>query len=231
MKNAIVLCSGGLDSVTAAYYIKKRLEYSKMIILFFNYGQKAINLERKYAKNCSKKLRANFIEIKLEWLGEISNSLINKNGAIKKLSRKDLKDTLKESNKFYVPCRNTIFLNYALALAESIFLKNKQKYNIFTGFKCEGKESYPDTTKKFVEEMNKLSKIATCGLKIYAPLIEMDKEDIIGLGKKLGIKFDKTISCYSPINERHCGFCLACKLRQEGFYWANQKEDTKYNQD
>ena len=176
MKNAIILCSGGIDSVTTAYYVKKKLKYDKIIVLFFNYGQRTLYQERNSSKKCAKDLNARFIEINLKELGDISTSLINKKGKIKKITRKELKNTSKESEKFYVPCRNTIFLVYALALVESFYINQKEIYDIFVGFKCEGKESYPDTTSKFVEEMNRLSKIGCSKqFKVKAPLIKKDK--------------------------------------------------------
>jgi len=228
-KNAIILCSGGLDSVVTAFYVKKKLKYHKTTVLFFNYGQKSLKQERKCSILCANQIKAKFLEIKLDWLGKISNSLINKNGKIKKLNRKDLKDTRKESQKFYVPCRNTIFLTYALGLADSIYQKKHKISDIFLGFKCEGKESYPDTTEGFIKAMNNLSSISCAGkFKIYAPLIKKDKEDIIKLGKKLCVNFKDTFSCYVPLNNKHCGYCLACKLRQEGFYWANIDDTTIY---
>ena len=228
-KNAIILCSGGLDSVVTAHYIKKKRGYDKLKFLFFDYGQRALNQERKCSKECAKDLKGEFIEINLKWLGDISNSLINKEGIIKRLKKRDLKNTRKESEKYYVPCRNTIFLTYALVIAESLWIKNKEKNNIFVGFKCEGKESYPDTTERFVNEINKLSKIG-CSTKfeIKAPLIKKDKEDIVNLGKKLGVKIEYTFSCYSPLNKKQCGYCLACMLRKQGFYWANVKDKTAY---
>ncbi|MDP2672667.1 MAG: 7-cyano-7-deazaguanine synthase [Nanoarchaeota archaeon] len=228
-KNALILCSGGLDSVVTAFYVKNKLNYNKIKMLFFDYKQKSVIQERRYAKLCAKKIGAKFIEIKLHWLGEISNSLINKKGKIKKLAKKDLKSTKKESKKFYVPCRNSIFLINALALAESLFIKEKKIYDIFTGFKCEGKESYPDTTQEFVKEINEFAKISCSkNFKIIAPLIKKDKEDIILLGKRLCVDFRKTFSCYMG-KSKHCGYCLSCKLRQAGFYWANVSDPTIYN--
>jgi len=230
-KNAIVLCSGGLDSVTAGFYAENKLKYSKLKIIFFDYGQKSLEQERKCSKICAKKLGAEFIEIKLDWLGKISSSLINKKGKIKKLTRKDLKDTSKESEKYYVPCRNTVFISYALALADSLWAKHKEEWDIILGFKCEGKESYPDTTGEFVKQMNKLSEIGCSRkIKIIAPLIYKDKEDIIILGKKKGVDFANTFSCYSPVKGKHCGFCLSCMLRKEGFYWANIEDPTVYQE-
>ena len=229
MKNAIVLCSGGLDSVTTAHYIKREKGYEKIIILFFNYGQRTLLQEKKAAKKCAENLVAIFREIKLIELKKISNSLINKKTKAKKINRKDLKDSSEESAKYYVPCRNTVFLIYALALAESLTIKNKKTYDIFTGFKCEGKDAYPDTTQEFVYEMNKLRKVSTkVKGKIIAPLIKKDKDEVICLGKKLGVKFEDTYSCYIGAKEKHCGYCLSCRLRQEAFYWAGIKDPTQY---
>lgn len=230
MKNAIVLCSGGLDSVVTSYYIKKKLGYDGLIVLFFDYSQKTVEKERECAKSCCDSLGGEFNEIKLDWLEKISNSLINKNGKVKKVTRDDLKDSKEESEKYYVPCRNTIFLSYALALADSLFIKNKEIWDVFVGFKCEGKESYPDTTQKFVEIFNKIGEVGCSErIKILAPLIEKDKEDIIKLGEESGVDFRKTISCYIG-KEKHCGCCLACRLRQEGFYWAGIKDPTEYKE-
>lgn len=223
MKNSIILCSGGLDSVTTAHYVKKKLKYNKLIILFFDYNQRSLRKERECSKQCARDLKAVFKEIKLSELSKLSNSLINVNKKHKKLSRKDLKNTKSESQKYYVPFRNVIFISYAIAQVESL----KNKYDIFLGFKNEGSESYPDTTIEFVKQMNKLSKFSNFKGKIFAPLIKKDKEDIVKLGKKLGVDFSKTYSCYTS-NKKHCGSCLACKLRQEGFYWSGIKDPTIY---
>jgi 7-cyano-7-deazaguanine synthase len=151
-------------------------------------------------------------------------------GNVKRLKRKDLKNTEKEAEKFYVPFRNGIFLSYALALAESIYIKERKNYDLFVGFKCEGKEHYPDTTPEFVKKINELSKIScTRPFKILAPLIKMDKEDIILLGERLGVALEDTWSCYVSAGKKQCGRCLACMLRKEGFYWANVKDKTKYS--
>jgi len=228
-ENAIILCSGGLDSVVTASYVKNKLKYKKLIILFFNYGQRTLLAERKASKKTAGKLKADFVEIKLTELGEISTSLINKKKKCKRVKRKQLKDTTKEAGDYYVPCRNTIFLTYALALSESLQIKSKKIWDIFTGFKSEGREPYPDTTQEFVLAINKLRKQATtCKGKIIAPLIKLDKDEIIQLGSRLGINFRDTHSCY--ISNTHCGYCLSCRLRQEAFYWANVKDPTKYKE-
>jgi 7-cyano-7-deazaguanine synthase len=226
MKNAIILCSGGIDSVTTAHFIKNQHKYQNLIILLFNYAQKSLKSERKCAKSCAKSLNANFIEIKLNELYKLSTSLINIKGKSPNLSVKDLKDTRNQTNNWYVPARNIIFISYALALADKIYITKKERSDIFLGFKCEGNNPYPDATIGFVKEMNKLAKSTESKPKILAPLIKMDKEDIINLAIKLKIDISKTHSCY--ISNVHCGACLACQLRKAGFYWANQKDETYY---
>lgn len=229
MKKAIMLCSGGLDSVVTAHYIKKNYDCQNTIILFFNYNQKSLMQERKYAKRCAFNLKAKFIEISLPELSKLSTSLINVKGKSNKIKKIDLKDTKKESKKWYVPSRNLLFISYALALAESDYIKTGSSSDIFLGFKCEGSDSYPDTTSDFIKRANNLAKISCSShAKIIAPLIKKDKEDIIHLGKKLNVNFKNTFSCYAPRKARHCGICLACALRKSAFYWANIKDPTLY---
>ncbi|MBS3100202.1 7-cyano-7-deazaguanine synthase [Candidatus Pacearchaeota archaeon] len=233
-KNAIVLCSGGLDSVTTAHYVKKKLNYKKIVILFLNYGQRTIEQERNSAKKCAKDIGAFFNEISLPELAKISTSLINKRVNTEKISKKELANTKKESEKWYVPYRNAIFLIYALALADSYFIKYKEIFHIFTGFKNEGRESYPDTTIKFVDVMNSVQKVVSEGkFKIYALFIKKDKEDIIKIGKDLNIDLKNTFSCYAGAknNLMHCGTCLSCRLRQEAFKWAGVEDETKYEEE
>jgi len=220
-KEAIILCSGGLDSVTTAYHVKKSLGYKKINILFFNYEQTGLSAERKCAQSCAKELNASFQEVILKDMPKSKTSE-------KKIKRKDLKNTEKESANWYIPGRNNIFLSYALSKAEAIFLKEDKMIDIFVGFKSEGKESYPDTTPEFIQAINKVSRISTkAKANIIAPFIKKDKEDIITIGAKLGVDFNKTFSCYTG-KAQHCGYCLSCRLRQEGFYWANILDPTVY---
>lgn len=226
MKNALILCSGGLDSVTTAHYVKKTLCYENLILLFLDYGQRNLNPERKCSMKCAEDIKAEFFEIKLPYLRDISTSLLNSLENVEEV--KDLKNTSEENKKWYVPSRNLIFLSNAISLAESLFIKENKKYDVFVGFKNEGSEGFPDASPEFVEKINSLSSISTeAKPKILAPMIEKDKEDIIKLGEELNVNFNNTFSCYAG-KEKHCGRCLACKLRQKGFYWANIKDTTYY---
>ncbi|MBU0907474.1 MAG: 7-cyano-7-deazaguanine synthase [Nanoarchaeota archaeon] len=228
MKSALVLCSGGLDSVSAAFFVKKKLNYEKITVLFFNYGQRNYAMERKCSEQCAKELDAEFFELDLKQLGAISTSLLNSGEDYKHLKKEDLKNTREESDKWYVPSRNLIFLSYAISFAESLMIKSSEIYDIFVGFKNEGTEPFLDATATFVEAMNRVSEVSSKGkFKIIAPLIEKDKEDIVNLARGLGVDFAKTFSCYVGM-EKHCGTCLACRLRQQGFYWAGVEDPTEY---
>ena len=226
MKNAMVLCSGGLDSVVVAYSIKNK--YRKLKLLFFDYGQRALKEEEKCVREISKKLNSNFEKVKLPWLGDISTAILNKGGEFKSTIEKDL-EKKEDLLTWWVPCRNSIFLINALAFAESEFLKNKERYDIIIGLKNEGEVHFKDTTERFIKKINNLVKDATNDgdYEIIAPLIKLDKPEVIKLGEKLKIPFELTYSCY--IENGHCGKCLNCMLRKKGFYWAGVKDPTKYS--
>lgn len=74
--------------------------------------------------------------------------------------------------------------------------------------------------------MNQVLRVAFKNVNLLAPFIKKDKEDVITVGKKIGVDFRKTISCYT--SGHHCGVCLACRLRKQGFYWANAHDPTSY---
>ncbi len=235
MKNAIVLCSGGLDSVVAAYSVKKK--YRKLIFLFFDYGQRALKEEEYCVKKIAKLLKAEFLKLDLKWLGNLSNTPINKQIKFKKTTDKDLEKGDKDIIKWWIPCRNSVFLINALALAESKYLKSKEKYNVVIGLKHEGRVFMKDTTEKFVFKFNELVKEATFHgfYKIIAPLIKLDKTEVVELGQKLKVSFEFTYSCYIGFGFKskkpiHCGRCLNCVLRKKGFYWSGIKDPSLYKE-
>ena len=238
MKNAIIILSGGLDSTVTAYYIKNKIKPKDFFGIFFDYGQRAVKEELFCAKKISSKLEIPLKIIKLDWLKDISSILMRKNVKYPKTTKKDLGDIkklYKESLLWWVPCRNSLFLLIALAYAENRFISKNQRYDIYTGIREEGQLPFKDATKKFLKRVNELAEEATFhgNYKILAPLINYDKDEVVRLGVKLKIPLQYTYSCYVgkgfknkiPI---HCGGCLACKLRQAAFYWANIKDLTRY---
>lgn len=228
MKEALILCSGGLDSVVTAHKVATSKKYYKKTILFFDYGQNNLRNELKSSRQCAHHVKANFLIVKLVFPYSNSSSLLGGSKQNRKISRKQLADTRKESKKWYVPARNLIFLSYALSTAERMTLESGRRVDIFVGFKCEGTDPYPDSTQDFVDSLNRVSEKGIYSRpKIYAPLIKLDKEEIIQLGIRLGVELEHTFSCYSG-ERKHCGKCLACMLRKEGFYWAGVSDPTNY---
>jgi 7-cyano-7-deazaguanine synthase len=195
--------------------------------MFFDYGQKSLRGEKKAMLYCAKNLKVRYRIVDLKSLRNLIHSGITHDLPTKNIERRNLRNTKEESLKFYIPFRNTIFASYALSYAET--LKNsKNEIAIFFGFKSEGSEHYPDTTKQYVAGLNTLvAGMKIKGIEIKAPLINFDKEDIVSIGFKLEVPLDKTFSCYVS-QGLHCGECLACALRKEGFYWANIEDKTKY---
>lgn len=235
MKNAIILVSGGLDSVVTAFYVKKELKYDKIKFIFFDYSQRPIDEEEYCSRKIANILGAEFIKVNIESLGKISGAFINRKTKIPKTTEKDLEEGSKDILNWWVPCRNSIFLINALAYAESYYLKDKERFDIFIGLKNEGKVHMKDTTKKFVKKMNELGEEATHhgGYKIIAPLIDKDKTEVVNIGEKLEVPFEYTYSCYieNGFNKdipKHCGECLNCMLRKKGFYWAGKNDPSFY---
>jgi len=226
MRQAIILSSGGLDSSVLAYYSKKKLKMGKIKLLFFDYKQKALKEELFCAKLLAKKLKSELKIIDLKWLGKISTSLINEG-----------KEGKEELINWYVPFRNSLFLVSALAYAESDFIRKKVESDIYIGIKYEGL-GFKDTSPGFLEEINRLAKFSQKGkFSILAPFVDNDKEDIIELGKKLGVNFEDSYSCYlgggfAEISGKkiavHCGKCAGCKARKKGFRFSNVRDNSLY---
>lgn len=112
----------------------------------------------------------------------------------------------------YVPARNTIFLSLALGYAETIGAEY-----LFIGINADD-TYFPDCSSAFYHAFNSLAAVALkVKVHLNAPLMDLNKSEIIKKGAELGIDFSKTISCYEG---SYCGRCLACKIRMEGFIRA-----------
>jgi 7-cyano-7-deazaguanine synthase len=120
----------------------------------------------------------------------------------------------------YVPARNTIFLSYALALAETI-----ESADIFIGVNALDYSGYPDCRPEYIEAYQRMANLATKAgvegrtrLQIHTPLLRLTKAEIVKLAQELGVPFGLTHSCYDPAPDgRPCGQCDACLLRRKGF--------------
>ncbi len=247
VKSAIILVSGGLDSVTTAYYVKKKLGYDRLLFLFFDYNQRTLKQEEYCSRETAKLLKADFKKIDLKWLGDISTAMLNNNEKMPRVDEKEMGNVdkcNKEILNYWVPCRNAVFLINSIAHAEADVLNKKDKPEMFIGLKCEGRIPMKDTTPRFVSAVNKLAEEATHDgdYKVIAPLIDKDKDEIVKIGKELNVPFELTYSCYkgtsdaliNPVQPRlknvpiHCGTCENCQQRKKGFYWAGIEDTSLY---
>jgi len=240
MNNAIIILSGGMDSSVVSYQVKEK-NPKKIKSIFFNYGQRILEQEEFAAREISKKIGAEFIKVDVPWLGKISPSLINKSEQnVHKTTEKDMEDIKKEREdivNWWIPCRNSIFINIALAYAESEYLTKKEIYDVYIGIRDEGKVAMKDTTPEFLEVMNKMQEHATNDgiYKIIAPLINNDRPETIEIGNKLKVPFELTYSCYvgAPFKEGklvHCGYCSNCMQRKKAFHFSTVKDPSNYSQ-
>jgi 7-cyano-7-deazaguanine synthase len=120
----------------------------------------------------------------------------------------------------YVPARNTVFLSFALAWAETL-----GSSDVFIGVNALDYSGYPDCRPEYIAAFEQMANLATKAgvegrqhLKIHAPLISLTKAQIIQRGLALGVDYSLTHSCYDPDSEgRACGTCDSCLLRARGF--------------
>jgi len=193
--------------------------------LSFDYGQKHA-CELKYARFNARKFKAEEHRIvKLDRKFFLNSALTDKNIEVKKGSYSE-----KEIPLTYVPARNTVFLSYALAYVETI-----KAEHIFIGVNSIDYSGYPDCRPEFISAYEKMANLALkevvekkMKIIIETPLMFLTKSEIIIIGKKLGIDYSKTISCYDPVDGKACGHCDSCLLRKRGFEGSGYKDETVY---
>ncbi len=221
----VVLLSGGLDSTTAMWRVKK--DYSRLYTLTFAYGSKDEDVTLAVTKKLSEIVGADHRVIELPWLKDFSrfsgSTLVSKR-ELPTPAEGDLDDFEKASEtakSVWVPARNLVFLAIATSFAESI----GGGADIIAGFDYEEAATFPDNSSEFVSRMNEVIKLAVLekDIKVVAPLIQLNKTEIVALSLKLGVPVEYTSSCYSPksIDNQgrpvHCGVCESCMRRRRGF--------------
>jgi 7-cyano-7-deazaguanine synthase len=231
-KPAVVLLSGGLDSATTLG-IAVSQGYD-VVALSFDYGQRharevacADALARHY-----KVRRPETMKIDLRAFG---GSALTADIAVPKdkLGSGGSADPIPVT---YVPARNTVFLAFALGLAEVT-----GALDIFLGVNAVDYSGYPDCRPEFVEAFQRVANLGTrvgvealaaktgAGFRIHAPLIRLAKADIIRTGLALGVPYALTHSCYDPAPDgKSCGHCDSCLLRLAGFREAGVEDPVRY---
>ena len=227
--SAVVLLSGGLDSTTVLAIA--RSEGFEIDALSFRYGQRhavEIAAARRIARKAGVR-EHHIVDIDLRQFG---GSALTDDIPVPK--DRDLSVGTADGPQIpvtYVPARNTIFLSYALALAEV-----RGATNIFIGVNALDYSGYPDCRPEYIQAFEKMANLATRAgvegatrLKIRTPLISLSKAEIITLGASLGVDYSETTSCYDPAGGGEaCGRCDACQLRLKGFSEAGFEDPIPY---
>ncbi len=213
--SAVVLLSGGLDSATVLAVA--RADGFEVNALSFRYGQRHIgelDAARLIAERAGVQ-RHVVVDIDLRQFG---GSALTSDIPVPK--GRDTSAAVHEIPVTYVPARNTIFLSFALAWAETLGAEH-----IFIGVNALDYSGYPDCRPEYIEAFERMARLATKAgvegrpqLQIHAPLIRMSKREIIARGMELGVPYALTRSCYDPTSEGlACGECDSCQLRRKGF--------------
>ena len=225
-KKAVVLLSGGLDSSTALAIA--RGEGYELYALSFRYGQRhALEIEsaRRIAESMAVS-RHLLVEFDLRAIGGSALT-----GQWEVPRGRPMDEIASGIPATYVPARNTIFLSFALAWAETLGAED-----IFIGVNALDYSGYPDCRPEYIEAFERMANLATKAavegslkLKIHAPLIAMTKAQIIETGLRLGVDYSLTHSCYDPAPDgRACGSCDSCLLRLKGFAEAGVRDPASY---
>lgn len=225
MKKAISVLSGGLDCTVATSAYAKEYEIHAIT---FNYGQKAFKQELKASKTICEKMGFKHCIIDLPWLAKISNSTLNTDEDIPEVSEDDLDDLKKSSqtaSSVWVPARNMVFTSIATSYAESIGAEI-----IIVGWDAEEAATFPDNSKEFLNAFNELIEIGSPeNIKIEAPAIDLNKEEIVELGLEVGAPMELSYSCYAG-RDKHCGVCESCMRRKRAFKKLKVEDVTEYEQ-
>jgi len=244
-KNAVILLSGGLDSTTAMAIAHVR--GFTCHALSFRYGQRH-DAEIEAAKQVASVQGAAahaIMEIDLCAFG--GSALTGDMEVPKGRGMEEISSAQSGIPVTYVPARNTIFLSFALAYAETL-----GAWDIFIGVNALDYSGYPDCRPEYIAAFQKMANLATkagveaaggagggekggaesgVGITIHTPLIEMTKAEIISRGTKLKVDYGLTVSCYDPLADgRACGGCDACQLRLKGFAEAGLADPIAYGQ-
>lgn len=224
MNKAVILLSGGLDSATVLAIARAR--GFALHALSFDYGQRH-RIELTAARRLAESFGARHSVIAFD-LRQFGGSALTDDIEVPK---DRTHDQISEGIPVtYVPARNTIFLSFALGVAELI-----SAFHIFVGVNALDYSGYPDCRPEFIKAFETLARVATkAGVEgksftIHTPLIQMTKAQIIREGTRLGVDYAMTTSCYDPSPDgRACGHCDSCQLRRKGFAEAGLPDPTLY---
>lgn len=214
-KDSVIILSGGMDSVTLLHYRKERIA----LAVSFDYGSNHNAREIECARKQCEMLGIEHLVIPLEFMGKYFRSSLLE-GADKIPEGHYAADNMKST---VVPFRNGIMLSIACGLAESRGLLHVMMANHGGDHAI-----YPDCRPEFVKAMGDAMRNGTYdGVDISAEFTDISKSDIAALGKRLGVDYSLTYSCYKG-GEKHCGKCGTCVERREAMAEAGIDDPTVY---
>lgn len=223
-KKIVVTLSGGMDSAVLLWKAVEEVGRENVFPIFFNYSQRHI---REYDSAID---QADFLGVSLKTVNATSIKNIASTSSLtnNSIATPKVKDMMGEAQpKSYVPFRNMMFLSMCCAYAETVGA-NEVWYG---ATKIDSLAGYWDAEENFVNKMNQVVSLnREKQIKIVAPLLSMDKVDIVKEGVRLGVKFDKTYTCYSgeyPADAESA----SSSLRIQGFIKAGYIDPMPYKQD
>lgn len=215
MKDSVIIVSGGMDSITLLYDKKEEIA----LAVTFDYSSNHNAKEITWAKVHCERLKIKHIVIKLDFMHKyFTSSLLEGADAIPEghYADENMKSTV-------VPFRNGIMLSIAAGIAESNGLKK-----VLIANHGGDHTIYPDCRPAFIKAMNEATENGTyVNVSICAPYTNITKADIARIGKRLGIDYSETWSCYKG-GKKHCGKCGTCIERKEALALAGIEDKTEY---
>jgi 7-cyano-7-deazaguanine synthase len=213
----VVLCSGGMDSVTALYWAREH--HAVAAVVSFDYGAKHNHRELPFAAEHAARLGVRHVVVPLPWMNTLfASALLNSGEAIPEghYEAENMRLTV-------VPFRNAIFLSIATGLAESA-----ETEGLIIAAHGGDHAIYPDCREEFMGAMGQAMRLGTyAGIQLLRPFIAWDKGQIAAEGARLGVDFARTWSCYKG-DAVHCGRCGTCVERREAFARAGLADPTVY---
>ena len=213
----VVLCSGGMDSVTALY--AARAEHEVVAAVSFDYGAKHNAREIPCAAGHAERLGVRHEIIPLPFVGRLFASALLAGGA----EIPEGHYQAESMRQTVVPFRNAIMLAAATGFAESIGAGG-----LVIAAHAGDHVIYPDCREDFMRAMGEAMRLGTyAGIRLLRPFIDWNKGRIVAEGARLGVDFSRTWSCYKG-GAVHCGLCGTCVERREAFAQAGVPDPTTY---
>lgn len=215
----IVICSGGLDSVTLAHFVAA--EHQLIGLVSFDYGQRH-RKEIDFAKECAERLGTEHLIVDISPIGALLSGSALTQGDVAVPDGHYAEDTMKVT---VVPNRNAIMLAIAYGIGAA-----RGAEAVAAAVHGGDHFIYPDCRPAFIEAFQTMQQHALEGLaeiKLHTPFVTRAKADIVAAGNALGVPFARTWSCYKG-GDRHCGRCGTCVERQEAFAIAGVADPTEY---